>query len=81
MFFPKGSNVTSGAGIVGAIETLQKNLTTYLSNPTLESEANIVKSSFSSITQILKSRIPSLIQFTTVSSQTLIRRSAAQTGF
>lgn len=52
--FPEGADVTTGAGIVGAIEALQKNLTTYLSNPTLESEANIVKSSFSSITQILK---------------------------
>lgn len=52
--FPEGADVTSGAGLVGAIEALQKNLTHYMSNPTLESEANIVKSSFSSITQILK---------------------------
>lgn len=52
--FPEATNVTSSAGLVGALETLRANLKTFLSSPTSESEANIVKSSFSSIAQILK---------------------------
>lgn len=52
--FPEATNVTSTSGLVGAFETLQSNLNSFLSSPTSESEANIVKSSFSSIAQILK---------------------------
>ena len=47
------SDVTSSAGLTGALESINSSLNGYIQNPTYESEANIVKSSFASMVQVL----------------------------
>lgn len=52
--FPEAADVTDDPGLTGAMENLYKSLNNYIQNPTLESEANIVKTSFANIVQVLK---------------------------
>ncbi len=52
--FPDGANITDDSGLLGGLQGLYKNLNTFIQSPTSESEANLVKSSFTNITQILK---------------------------
>ena len=52
--FPEAVDVTDTSGILGAIENLYTNLNTYIQSPTLESEANLVKSAFTNICQVLQ---------------------------
>ena len=52
--FPDGADITDDSGLLGGLEGLYKNLNTFIQSPTSDSEANLVKSSFTNITQILK---------------------------
>ncbi|MFB0920115.1 MAG: flagellar hook-associated protein FlgK [Oscillospiraceae bacterium] len=52
--FPDGADITDDSGLLGGLEGLYKNLNTFIQSPTSQSEANLVKSSFTNITQILK---------------------------
>ena len=48
-----GSNITSASGLQGAIEEIYKNLIEFIKEPTLDSGANLVYSSFKNMTQVL----------------------------
>ncbi|WP_458863321.1 flagellar hook-associated protein FlgK [Acidaminobacterium chupaoyuni] len=48
-----GKNITSASGLQGAIEEIYKGLQAYIKEPTLDSGANIVMSSFKNIAQVL----------------------------
>lgn len=48
-----GKDVTSSAGIQGAIEQIYKSLNDYIKEPTLDSGANIVMSAFKNMCQVL----------------------------
>ncbi|MEG1404682.1 MAG: flagellar basal body protein, partial [Oscillospiraceae bacterium] len=52
--FPEGSDITDGSGIVGGLEQIYKSLNKFIQSPTLDSEANIVKSAFTNMTQVLQ---------------------------
>ena len=52
--FPEAVKVTDTSGILGALETIYTNLNTYIQSPTLDSEANLVKSAFTNMTQVLQ---------------------------
>ena len=52
--FPEAVDVTDTSGILGALENLYTNLNTYIQSPTLDSEANLVKSAFTNICQTLQ---------------------------
>jgi flagellar hook-associated protein 1 FlgK len=52
--FPDGTDITDDSGLLGGLKGLYKNLNTFIQSPTSESEANLVKSSFTNISQILK---------------------------
>jgi len=56
------SDITSDAGLTGALEKIYTSLSGYIQHPTYESEANIVKSSFASIVQVLHDASNSLDQ-------------------
>ena len=47
------TNITSTAGFVGGLENIYTALNGYIQHPTYESEANIVKSSFAGMVQVL----------------------------
>lgn len=51
--FPDGADITDDSGLIGGLENLYTNLNTFIQSPTSESEANLVKSSFTNLTQIL----------------------------
>lgn len=51
--FPEAADVTDSSGLLGSMETLYTSLNNYMQNPTLESEANIVKTAFANIIQVL----------------------------
>lgn len=51
--FPEAIDVTDDSGLLGSMENLYTSLNNYMKNPTLESEANIVKTSFANIVQVL----------------------------
>lgn len=51
--FPEGADITDESGLIGGLETLYTNLTTFVQSPTSDSEANLVKSAFTNIIQIL----------------------------
>lgn len=51
--FPEAADITDDPGLAGALEDLYTSLSNYIKNPTLESEANIVKTSFANIVQVL----------------------------
>lgn len=48
-----GSDITDESGLMGAMKQMMERLNDYVSNPTLDSEANLVMSSFKNITQVL----------------------------
>lgn len=48
-----GKDITSDSGLQGAIESIYTNLNSYIKEPSLDSSANLVMSSFKNITQIL----------------------------
>ena len=52
--FPDGADITDESGLVGGLEGLYTNLNTFIQSPTSESEANLVKTSFTNMTQILQ---------------------------
>ncbi|MEG0778626.1 MAG: flagellar hook-associated protein FlgK [Oscillospiraceae bacterium] len=52
--FPEGSDITDSSGIVGGLEQIYKSLNKFIQSPTLDSEANIVKSAFTNMTQVLQ---------------------------
>lgn len=52
--FPEAVDVTNTSGILGALETIYTNLNTYIQSPTLDSEANLVKSAFTNMVQVLQ---------------------------
>lgn len=52
--FPEAVDVTDTSGILGAIENIYTNLNTYIQSPTLDSEANLVKSAFTNMVQVLQ---------------------------
>lgn len=52
--FPDGADITDDSGLIGGLEGLYKNLNTFIKSPTSQSEANLVKTSFTNLTQILK---------------------------
>ena len=52
--FPEGADITADSGFVGGIEKLYESLNKYIQEPTLDSEANIVKSAFSNMVQVIQ---------------------------
>ena len=50
---PDAADITTDSGLTGALENIYTALSKYVQNPTYESEANIVKSSFASMVQVL----------------------------
>ena len=59
---PDAEDITTDTGLTGALETINSGLNGYIQNPTYESEANIVKSSFASMVQVLHDASNSLDQ-------------------
>jgi len=51
--FPDGVDITDDSGLIGGLETLYTNLNTFIQSPTSESEANLVKSAFTNLSQML----------------------------
>ena len=51
--FPDGADITDDSGLIGGLETLYTNLASFIKSPTSGSEANLVKSAFTNLTQIL----------------------------
>lgn len=51
--FPDGADITNDSGLIGGLESLYTNLNTFIQSPTSQSEANLVKSSFTNLAQIL----------------------------
>ncbi len=49
-----GNNITSESGLLGAMQQLFNALTDYSSEPTLDTQANLVKSAFQNIAQVLQ---------------------------
>ena len=75
--FPDGADITDDSGLIGGLEGLYKNLNTFIQSPTSESEANLVKSSFTNISQILKqldSGLTAVCQRQTENLQTSVGR-------
>jgi len=75
--FPEAADVTDDPGLTGAMENLYKSLNNYIQNPTLESEANIVKTSFANIVQVLKradSNLSVVAERQTIDLDTTIKR-------
>ncbi len=52
--FPEAVDVTSTSGILGALENVYTNLNTFIQSSTLDSEANLVKSAFTNMVQVLQ---------------------------
>lgn len=52
--FPEAADITNTSGILGALENIYKNLNKYIQSPTLDSEANLVRSAFTNMTQVLQ---------------------------
>ena len=52
--FPEGVDVTDTSGILGALENIYTNLNTFIQSPTLDTEANLVRSSFTNMVQVLQ---------------------------
>ena len=50
---PDAADITTNSGLTGALENIYTALSKYVQNPTYESEANIVKSSFASMDGVL----------------------------
>ena len=59
---PDAADITTDSGLTGALEKIYTSLSGYIQHPTYESEANIVKSSFASIVQVLHDASNSLDQ-------------------
>ncbi|NLH00509.1 MAG: flagellar hook-associated protein FlgK [Clostridiales bacterium] len=51
--FPEAAKITDDSGLIGAMEKIYESLNKFIQNPTLESEANIVKSAFANVVQVL----------------------------
>lgn len=49
-----GQNITDEAGLYGAISDMYKTLNDFIQEPTMDTQANLVMSSFKNITQVLK---------------------------
>jgi flagellar hook-associated protein 1 FlgK len=52
--FPDGADITDDSGLIGALKQLYTNFNTFIMEPTSDSEANLVRSSFTNIAQILQ---------------------------
>ena len=75
--FPDGADYTDDSGLIGGLESLYTNLNTFIQSPTSESEANLVKSSFTNLTQILNqldSGLTTVCQRQTEDLQTTVDR-------
>jgi len=75
--FPDGADITDESGLIGGLETLYTNLTTFIQSPTSESEANLVKTAFTNLTQILNqldSGLTTVCQRQTEDLQTTVDR-------
>lgn len=59
---PDSGDITTGSGLIGGLENIYESLNSYIQHPTYESEANIVKSSFSRLAQVLHDVSSSLDQ-------------------
>lgn len=51
---PDGADITDDSGLIGALKQLYTNFNTFINEPTSDSEANLVRSSFTNIAQILQ---------------------------
>lgn len=51
--FPDGADITDSSGLVGGLQNLYRNLNTFIQSPTSDSDANLVKSAFTNLAQIL----------------------------
>ena len=75
--FPDGADITDDSGLIGGLEGLYTNLNTFIQSPTSDSEANLVKTSFTNITQILKqldSGLTTVCQRQTLNLQSAVDR-------
>jgi len=52
--FPDGANIKDDSGLVGGLEGLYTNLNKFIQSPTSSSEANLVRTSFTNLTQVLQ---------------------------
>ncbi len=52
--FPEAADITDSSGVLGGLEKIYESLNKYIQSPTLDSEANIVKSAFTNMTQVLQ---------------------------
>lgn len=52
--FPEAADITDSSGILGGLEKIYQGLNKYIQAPTLDSEANIVRSAFTNMTQVLQ---------------------------
>ncbi|NLV86639.1 MAG: flagellar hook-associated protein FlgK [Clostridiales bacterium] len=52
--FPEAVDVTDTSGVLGALEKIYESLNKYVQSPTLDSEANLVRSAFTNMTQVLQ---------------------------
>lgn len=62
---PDAADITTSSGLTGALETMYTALSKYVQNPSYESEANVVKSSFSNMVQVLHDASNSLDEINT----------------
>ena len=62
---PDAADITTNSGLTGALETMYTALSKYVQNPSYESEANVVKSSFSNMVQVLHDASNSLDEINT----------------
>ncbi len=75
--FPDGADITDDSGLLGGLEGLYTNLNTFIKSPTSSSEANLVRASFTNITQILRqldSGLTTACQRQTENLQTTVKR-------
>ena len=75
--FPDGADITDDSGIIGGLENLYTNLNTFIQSPTSQSEANLVKTAFTNMTQILQqldSGLTTVCQRQTEDLQTTVDR-------
>lgn len=56
-----GNDVTDESGLYGAMKQLMESLNDYIKDPTMDTEANLVMSSFKNMTQVLRQMDTSLV--------------------
>lgn len=75
--FPDGTDITDESGFIGGIEKLYSSLNKYIQSPTLDSEANIVKSAFTNMVQVISqanNELTTVAQRQTADLSTTIKR-------